>query len=54
MVTSKQKSEAKTKVKKAKKGFIVWEKPSGIKVETNDEFFNVDAAQSLGWTRVGE
>lgn len=31
-----------------------WEKPNGIKLETNDEQASIDAAVSLGWTCVDE
>lgn len=33
---------------------IEWEKPSGVKVETNEEEASVLAAMSLGWVRVEE
>lgn len=32
-------------------GKIVWVKPSGDEVTTNDLQHNIDAAKSLGWKR---
>ncbi len=40
------------KEKEKKKNTIEWEKPSGIKVVTNDEVETVKAAEALGWKRL--
>ena len=33
---------------------IKWTKPSGVVVETNEDEYNIEAAENLGWKREGE
>ena len=33
---------------------ILWKKPSGMEIETNDMEATVAYCEGLGWTRVGE
>ena len=35
-----------------KGGFMKWEKPSGLEIETNDEPVTIEKCESLGWKQL--